>query len=230
MIAVAGVTVMLGDGDQPRRILSDVSCCFGAGEMSLVVGPSGSGKSTLLAVLGCLLRPTRGRVTVHDRDVYTLTESERSRIRLDHIGFVFQSFRLFDSLSAFENVEMSLRLKGAVGDESRLAVQQALESVNLGGRGTEPVQRFSGGERQRIAIARALVKKPSVILADEPTAALDGDAGRSIVSLLHGLARTERCAVVVVTHDHRTFDFADRMIRMEDGALVEEAKRAAPVA
>jgi putative ABC transport system ATP-binding protein len=227
MIAVTDLTVVMVNGEQPRRILSNVSCSFSAGALSLVVGPSGSGKSTLLAVLGGLLRPTHGRLTLDGRDVYALSDRERSRLRLDHIGYVFQSFRLFDSLSAFENVEISLRLQGAVGEDSRRMVQHALASVNLGGRGSESVQRFSGGERQRIAIARALVKKPSIILADEPTAALDGAAGRSIVSLLHGLSRTQRCAVVVVTHDHRMFDFADHMIRLEDGALVEDARSAA---
>jgi putative ABC transport system ATP-binding protein len=181
------------------------------------MGPSGSGKTTLLMVMGCLLSPTRGRVSVEGNDVQGLSDRALSRLRLQRIGFVFQSYNLFPALKAVENIRVALELK-------RRDVREAealLDRVGLTARAGAFPAELSGGEKQRVAIARALAGDPGIILADEPTAALDSTNGRLIVSLLRDLAVDQDRAVVIVTHDSRVADAAHRVVRLEDGRVVE---------
>jgi putative ABC transport system ATP-binding protein len=184
--------------------------------MLALMGPSGSGKTTLLMVLGCLLRPTQGEVWVQGQALSRLTERERSYLRLARMGFIFQSYNLFPALTALENVTLSAVLKGTTSQEAR----DLLEAVGLGERLHALPAKLSGGEKQRVAIARALTGAPAILLADEPTAALDTRNGLAVVALLRDIAHQRERAVVVVTHDPRVAAQADRRITLEDGKLL----------
>lgn len=190
------------------------------GELVLLMGPSGSGKTTLLSIMGCLLRPSSGSVRVAGREVTLLDESQLPSIRLNHIGFVFQSFNLFPTLTAGENVELLLDLKGVSRARARERAALLLDQVGLGDRRSALPSELSGGQKQRVAIARALAGEATALLADEPTAALDSDTGRDIMQTLRTLAHQRGRAVVIVTHDQRTLEFADRTVHMEDGLIV----------
>ena len=191
------------------------------GELTMMMGPSGSGKTTLLSIMGCILRPTSGTVQVSGRDVTTLNERQMPAIRLRHMGFIFQGFNLFPTLTAGENVELSLQLKGTSGADGNKEARRLMELVGLGEKYDQYPRNLSGGQQQRVAVARAVAGSPEVILADEPTAALDSHSGRSVLELLQSLAHGQQRAVVVVTHDNRILDFADRMVRMEDGMITQ---------
>ena len=190
-----------------------------SGEVTLLMGPSGSGKTTLISIMGAILRPTSGSVKIAGREISRLPERELPAVRLRHIGFVFQGFNLFPALTAAENVELALKLKEVRGAEARQRARALLDSMGM----TEKYGAFpadlSGGQKQRVAIARALAGQPDIVLADEPTAALDGDSGRSVMRMLRGLARDQGRAVMIVTHDPRVLEFADRVVRIEDGRL-----------
>ena len=193
-----------------------------AGEMVMLVGPSGSGKTTLLSIMGCILRPTSGRVLVQGREVGGLSEAELSRVRLQNIGFIFQGFNLFPALNARENVELALDLQDIRGGAARRRAFELLQQVGLGGQQHNFPADLSMGQKQRVAVARALAGDPEIILADEPTASLDAHSGREVMELLRDLATHRNRAVVVVTHDNRVLEFADRIVHLQDGTLSEE--------
>jgi putative ABC transport system ATP-binding protein len=186
------------------------------------MGPSGSGKTTLLSIMGCILRPTSGRVSVCGLDAIGLSENELVRLRLKYIGFVFQSYNLFPTLTVSENVRMALRLKGITGREAKERASQALADVSLADKSEAFPRNLSGGQKQRVAVARALAGNHSIILADEPTAALDFHSGQTVLELLRNLAHQRGYVVVVVTHDLRAMPFADRIVMLEDGCVVRD--------
>ena len=208
----------------PVTALRDVSLSIAAGDYLGVVGPSGCGKSTLLHVLGCVDVPTSGTLLFHDRDVGSLADTERSRLRLREIGFVFQRFFLLPMLTAAENVELPQAEAGAPRAERRRRTMELLEYVGLAARADHRPSELSGGEMQRVAIARALANRPRLLLADEPTGELDQGTGEQIAALLDRL-HADGTAVVVVTHDPAIAGRARRLLRMRDGRIVDEAPR-----
>jgi putative ABC transport system ATP-binding protein len=208
----------------PVAALRDVSLSIAAGEYLGVVGPSGCGKSTLLHVLGCVDGPTTGQVRFQGREVGSLPDAERSRLRLREMGFVFQRFFLLPMLTAFENIELPQAEAGVGRPERRARTLELLEYVGLAGRAGHRPSELSGGEMQRVAIARALANRPRLLLADEPTGELDQVTGEQIVALLDQL-HAHGTAVVVVTHDPAVAARAHRLIRMRDGQIVEESIR-----
>ncbi|AUB80937.1 ABC transporter ATP-binding protein [Candidatus Thiodictyon syntrophicum] len=210
-----GLTLVYGSGEAAVRALDGVDFQVSAGEILALMGPSGSGKTTLLMILGGLLHPTAGAVRVEGRAIAGLPSRELAQLRLQRMGFIFQSYNLFPALTAMENVQVALELKGrALGEATGL-----LDRVGLGARLHNFPKQLSGGEKQRVAIARALAGDPPILLADEPTAALDSVNGRAVVRLLGDLAHGQGRAVVVVTHDPRVGELADRVVRIEDGRI-----------
>ena len=189
----------------------------GAGQLVAIMGPSGSGKTTLLTMLGAMLTPTRGEILIEGRSLAGLSPQALAGVRRAKIGFVFQSFNLFPALTARENVEVGLRLRGRAPEASRAEALDALDKVGLRDRADFLPEDMSGGQKQRVSIARALAGRPRVILADEPTGALDANNGRAVMELLAERARETGSAVVVVTHDARMADCMDRVLTMEDG-------------
>lgn len=218
-ISVSGLNKAFGTGSARTMALDNVSLDVHPGELVLLMGPSGSGKTTLLSIMGCILRPDSGRLLIHGQDVAGLSETELCRVRLEHIGFIFQNYNLFPTLRAVENVMVALDLKGIRGPQARSRAAEVMESVGLGSKLDSLPEDLSGGQKQRLAFARALVSDPGIILADEPTAALDSVNGRLVIGLLRDLALTHGRCVVVVTHDNRIFEFADRIVRIEDGRI-----------
>jgi putative ABC transport system ATP-binding protein len=208
----------------PVVALNDVSIAIAPGEYVGVVGPSGCGKSTLLHVLGCVDVPTAGEVRFQDREVGSLPDAERSRLRLRDIGFVFQRFFLLPMLTAWENVELPQAEAGASRAERRARTGELLEYVGLANRADHRPSELSGGEMQRVAIARALANRPRLLLADEPTGELDQATGEQIVALLDRL-HADGTAVVVVTHDPAVAGRAARLLKMRDGRIVEASGR-----
>jgi len=212
----------LGKGAGRVQALRGVDLALRRGELTLLMGPSGSGKTTLLLVLGCMLTPDSGTVTVCGTSTSGADKEALARIRRDHIGFVFQSYHLFPTLKAAQNVQLALDIRGEHGRGAAKKAREALALVGLAQKANARPGALSGGEQQRVAIARAFVANPSVILADEPTSALDSDNGRTIMRLLAEAAHERDRAVLVVTHDPRVIPFADRIIEIEDGILVDE--------
>ncbi len=208
-----------GSGDARVQAISDVSLKISVGELVLVMGPSGSGKTTLLSMLGALLKPDSGRILMGCDDITSLSESQLPPLRARRIGFVFQAFNLLEALTVEENVLFPARLapggvKAAHPHADRLLARLELDSRRRALPGT-----LSGGEKQRVAIARALINRPPLILADEPTGNLDSQKGQEVTMILHDIARDEGCAVIMVTHDPRVEDVADRILWLEDGVL-----------
>jgi len=218
-IVVERVTKTYGSGPTATHALKGVDLEVRPGEVLLMMGPSGSGKTTLLSIMGAILRPTSGRVFVGPTDIATLGERDLPRVRLRELGFIFQGFNLFPALTALENVAIALDVRGERGSAAMARARRALELVGLGGKTAALPRDLSGGQKQRIAIARALVGEPGTILADEPTASLDAESGRIVLDLLRRLAVEQERAVVVVTHDSRTYEYADRIVEIEDGLL-----------
>lgn len=192
------------------------------GEVVMLVGPSGSGKTTLLSLMGCILSATSGSVRIAGKEVGQLGEKELPRIRLQHIGFVFQGFNLFPTLTAGENVELMLDLKGQRGEAAHARARDLLEQVGLGEKHASFPSDLSGGQKQRVAVARALAGDPEIVLADEPTAALDSKTGSNVMEMMRRLAHERGRAVAVVTHDSRVMRFADRTVRIEDGLIAKK--------
>ena len=222
-LAVSRVSKTYGHGPTAVHALVDVSIDVHGGEVLLMMGPSGSGKTTLLSIMGGILDASSGSVRVRGEELVGMPERERPRIRRTHIGFVFQGFNLFPALTALENVALPLDVRGERGPDARDRARVALERVGLGAKiDTHPAD-LSGGQKQRVAIARALVGDPSIVLADEPTAALDSVSGRAVLELLRDLARHGDRAIVLVTHDSRAVAYADRIVSIEDGRLREGA-------
>lgn len=208
-----------GEGAAKVMALESASVSLAQDEVLLIMGPSGSGKTTLLSIMGCILRPTSGEVLVDGRNVGECDERELANIRRRSFGFVFQAFNLFRSLTAQENVEVVLRMKGRPKQAIRSEAADLLERVGLGRRAHAYPRDLSGGEKQRTAIARALAGDPPIILADEPTANLDSKTGRDILQLLRGHASELHKAVAIVSHDPKVEEVAHRMILLEDGRL-----------
>jgi putative ABC transport system ATP-binding protein len=220
-IAVRKLTKTYTEGASSSPALRGVDLDVNPGELVLLMGPSGSGKTTLLSIMGCILSPSSGSVRIAGREVGNLSQKELPDVRLENIGFVFQGFNLFPTLTAAENVELMLYLKGIRGEAATRRAGELLEQVGLG----EKLQSFpadlSGGQKQRVAIARALAGDPKIVLADEPTAALDSHTGRTVIEMMQRLAHERARAVVVVTHDSRVAEFADRIVRIEDGLIAK---------
>jgi putative ABC transport system ATP-binding protein len=219
-ITARGLTKSFGTGAAETLAVRDVSLDVAFGEMLYIVGPSGSGKTTLLSMISGILRPSAGRVLVDDTDLWTLAPDAIADFRLQRIGFVFQDYHLFPRLSTAENVAIPLVLRGLDWVTAIERGRHYLEVVGLAARAALLPVKLSGGEQQRVAIARALVGEPDVLILDEPTASLDGDTGRTILSFIRREVLNERRAIVIVTHDARIYEFADRIVRMEDGALL----------
>jgi len=215
----------LGSGAGKVQALKGVSLALVPGELTLLMGPSGSGKTTLLSILGCILTPTSGTVRVAGNATAGLGPEQLARLRRDHIGFIFQSYNLFPTLSALENVRIALDVRGEKGFKAAARAEEVLRDVGLDHRLKYHPGNMSGGEQQRVAVARAIVTSPSIVLADEPTAALDTDNGQAVMALLARIAKEQNRSVLVVTHDPRTRPFADRTIRIEDGRIVGEERR-----
>jgi putative ABC transport system ATP-binding protein len=220
-IAVRQLTKTYAEGHAGTLALRGVDLDAHAGELLMLMGPSGSGKTTLLSIMGCILTATSGSVRIAGTEVTSLREKELPAIRLQHIGFVFQGFNLFPTLTASENVELMLDLKGVAPAAAKKRARELLDQVGLGTKYDSFPADLSGGQKQRVAIARALGGDPKIVLADEPTAALDSHTGRNVMQMLSELAHKRDRAVVIVTHDSRVLDFADRIVKIEDGAVAQ---------
>ncbi len=217
-----GLSKIYREGATELRALQDVDLDVRAGELTLLMGPSGSGKTTLLSILGCILRASEGTLKLLGEDVGSLPERELPRIRREAIGFVFQGFNLFPTLTAAENVALALDVRGIRAAAAKKRGEELLAEVGLAEKARSFPADLSGGQKQRVAIARALAGDPPILLADEPTAALDSTSGRTVIELLQRLAREHGRAVVLVTHDPRVLSFGDRIIHLEDGRIVRE--------
>ena len=225
VIEAIEVAKILGSGAAQVQALKGVSLSVKGGELALLMGPSGSGKTTLLSILGCMLTPTTGTVRVRGHSTKGASPEELAKLRRDNVGFVFQAYHLFPTLNATDNVRMALdvrdeRTKGAVA-----RAKDALAKVGLSHKTGAYPGELSSGEQQRVAIARAIVANASAILADEPTAALDGENGRAIMIILSTIAKDHSRGVLVVTHDARLLPFADRVIDLEDGRIVRAEQK-----
>lgn len=223
-LKVRDIRKTYGKGHAAVHAVRDVSLDVRRGETVLVMGPSGSGKTTLLTVMGSLLTPSAGSVAYDDTVVTALPQRRLPGVRARHVGFIFQSFNLLDSLDALENVAIVLELKGVRKREARRRATATLKRLGLGKRLRYPVQKLSGGERQRVSVARALVGDPDLILADEPTANLDSKNGHQVTRLLCEVSCQEGRAVVIVSHDQRIKDSVHRILTLEDGKVTKEAK------
>jgi putative ABC transport system ATP-binding protein len=222
VIRARSLSKLYREGTTQLRALFDVDLDIHAGQLTLLMGPSGSGKTTLLSLLGCILRPSAGQLELLGENVTALPERELPRIRRDALGFVFQGFNLFPTLTAAENVALALDLRGVRGQPARRRAEELLLEVGLHDRKTAFPADLSGGQKQRVAIARALAGDPPILLADEPTAALDSTSGRAVIELLQRLAHHHGRAVVMVTHDPRVLSYGDRILHLEDGRLDRE--------
>jgi putative ABC transport system ATP-binding protein len=220
--SVRSVEKVFGSGPAAVRALRGIDLDVERGEVVLLTGPSGSGKTTLLSIMGCILRATAGAVRICGHEIGSLSRGDLPPVRLRHIGFVFQDFNLLPTLSAVENAEMPLHLVGVEEGKARLRALEALSALGLSGRIDAVPADLSGGEKQRVAIARALINHPSLVLADEPTAALDFENGSAILELLRHAARERECGVVIVSHDNRAREFVDRVVCLEDGRLAPD--------
>ena len=225
ILQAKGIVKELGQGAGKIRALKGVDVTLNAGELTLMMGPSGSGKTTLLSIMGCILSPTEGELTILGETTNGLDAEALARIRRKHIGFVFQSYNLFPTLNALENVKLALDVRGISGKAATEEATKALTAVGLSHRLRNYPRNMSGGEQQRVAVARALAGSPSLLLADEPTAALDAENGQAVMALLSELASDNSRAILAVTHDNRTLPYADRIIRIEDGRIVGEERQ-----
>jgi putative ABC transport system ATP-binding protein len=217
------LVLIFGSGETATRALRGVSLDLMPGQLTLIMGPSGCGKTTLLAVLSGLLPPTSGQVLISGHDLYALSPVERREFRRQHVGFIFQGFHLFPNLTVSEQMELVLRWgEGAPADEAAQRTQELLKVLNLERKGDLLPVQLSGGEQQRAAIGRALIKKPDLLFADEPTSALDWERGQQVMEILRRAAHEQFATVLVVSHDSRVMSFADRVLHLEDGALKHE--------
>jgi putative ABC transport system ATP-binding protein len=222
------LTRTFGSGETATVAVRDVSLDLYAGQIALLMGPSGSGKSTLLAILSGLLRPDSGRVLALGQDLWQMSEREREQFRLEHCGFIFQGYNLFPALSARQQLEMVLRWgKGVGARESRRRATEMLEMLRLGRKADLRPGQLSGGEKQRVAIGRALIKNPRFCFADEPTSALDWKHGEQVIELLRAAAHDNGATILVVAHDARIISHVDRVFHLVDGSLAESASELA---
>ena len=224
-VELRGVAKTFREGESERLVFRDVDAVIAPGEIAVLVGRSGSGKSTLLNLIAGIDRPSAGTVLVSGADLGRLSEAERTRLRRRQIGFVFQSFNLIPVLTVEENVRLPLELNGRADAAGRARVHALLERVGLADRAPSFPDRLSGGEQQRLAIARALAHEPPLVLADEPTGNLDAETAAQVIALLDGLARERGTTVVMVTHSREVIGTADRVFSVQGARLVEQAAR-----
>jgi putative ABC transport system ATP-binding protein len=209
-----------GEGDAKTYAVKSVSFEAVFGEMFFIEGPSGSGKTTLLSLISGILRPDSGTVTVEDKDIWSMTSDEIADFRLNKVGFVFQDYHLFPRLTTVENVAIPLILKKRDWEASINEAMKYLDIVGIKNRAYLTPLKLSGGEQQRVAIARAIASSPDILIFDEPTASLDGETGRRIVDFVKNNILNEKRCIIIVTHDSRIFEYADRIMKMEDGRIV----------
>lgn len=219
-IVAEGIEMTFELGKQRYQVLKGINLVIKSGDIQLLMGPSGSGKTTLLSILAGLLTPTEGQVYLLGQEITRMSREKLAKYRLENVGFIFQGFNLFPALTAAENVELVLNYKGITRGVARKQAQLLLEQVELGSSYVnQKPSELSGGQKQRVAIARALAGNPKLIMADEPTAALDSQSGHNVIQLLRTLAKEQGCTVLMVTHDPRIIDVADRVAYLEDGVL-----------
>lgn len=223
-IVATGLTKWFGEGEAKVTAVNQVGLVAHFGEMLFIVGPSGSGKTTMLSMISGILRPNAGNVKVKGADIWTLNNDQLADFRLNTIGFVFQDYHLFPRLTTAENVAIPLILKQHNWNESITEAKKYLEIVGLKNRSDILPVKLSGGEQQRVAIARAISSSPDILILDEPTASLDGDTGRMIIAFVKEKILNEHRCILIVTHDARINEFADRILHMEDGHLTAEDK------
>jgi putative ABC transport system ATP-binding protein len=223
VVEVQGLTKTFGKGSLAFQALKGVDFAIKRGEVVMLAGPSGSGKTTLLSILGCVLRPSEGSVRIFGEHVERASETDLPRLRFAYIGFVFQGSNLIASLTAQENVALQLQLRSWSRAAAMTEAAALLDRVGLGDKVDRKPGDLSGGQRQRVAIVRAIAGGPPLILADEPTAALDAQSGLQVTEILRDLAREHGHTVLIVTHDPRIFHLADRIVHIEDGRIVERA-------
>lgn len=219
IISTQSLDMFFRNDSQNYHVLKQIDLDVVHGDVQLLMGPSGSGKTTLLSILGGILTPTSGQVTILGQNITQLSRTQLANFRRQHIGFVFQGFNLFPALTASENVTVAMKLKGLKSHTWQKSAIALLEQVGLGDKVNAYPHDLSGGQKQRVAIARALVGNPAIIMADEPTAALDSHSGHTVISLLRNLAKEDTTTVLMVTHDPRIKDIADRIAYLEDGML-----------
>ncbi len=227
MIEIRQVYKSYGTGNAAVRALEGVDLSVCSGEILMLMGPSGSGKTTLLSIIGCILRPTSGSVKIAGEEMSGLPERKLPRVRSRYFGFIFQGFNLFPALTARENVEIAFKLKGIHGRQARRGAEELLESVGLQDKMKVLPEDLSGGQKQRVAIARALAGDPPILLADEPTAALDSQSGTTVMEILARLAKERNRCVLVVTHDTRVLHYSDRIVKIADGRIVSDSSNEA---
>jgi len=219
-ITATELTKWFGEGDLKTYAVKEVSFEAFFGEIFFIVGPSGSGKTTLLSIVSGILRPNSGTVIIDDVDIWKLESDQIAQFRLNKVGFVFQDYHLFPRLTTAENVAIPLILMKRDWDESIREAANYLKIVGLENKAELPPAKLSGGEQQRVAIARALVSQPDILIFDEPTASLDGDTGRRIMEFIKTKVLNDKRCILIVTHDNRIFEYADRIMKMEDGGIV----------
>lgn len=218
-ICAEDITMFFQSGRQEIPILKGINWEANKGSIQLLMGPSGSGKTTFISILAGLLTPSQGNVYLLGQEITKLSRKKRTAFRRYHIGFIFQNFNLFPALTAAENVEIILNVKGIQGKKARYEAQLLLEQVGLELYANQKPRDLSGGQKQRVAVARALAGNPPLIMADEPTAALDSKSGYQVTELLRRLAKENSCTVLIVTHDPRIRDVADQITYLEDGLI-----------
>jgi putative ABC transport system ATP-binding protein len=222
VVRAAGLSKSYRTGGVTAPVLKDIDLAVARGECLFLVGPSGSGKTTLLSILGCVLSADSGVLQISGADVSSYSSTEQARFRREKVGFVFQKFHLFDALSAVENVQIAFDLLGTPKAQARQKSLELLSLVGLADKATSRVTQMSMGQRQRVALARALAGDPDLILADEPTASLDAEAGYNAMRVLKDLCQSLKKTVIVVTHDSRIYSLANRILKIADGRVVEE--------
>lgn len=221
-ISVRGVTKEFPVGDTSIRVLHGIDADIRSGELTYLVGESGSGKTTMISIIAGILYPTEGRVEVFGTDIYGLTDTQLVKFRLQTIGFIFQQYNLLPTLTAAENAAVPLVAAGMKRAEAVERARALMGKLNIADQADKLPRQLSGGQQQRVAIARALVHEPRLVVCDEPTAALDAKSGRRVMDLLREVALASERAVIIVTHDNRIFDLADRILRMEDGRITHD--------
>jgi putative ABC transport system ATP-binding protein len=224
VVKIENVTRVYQVGKVETQALRGINLSIESGEFTALVGPSGSGKTTLLQMIGCLDQPTSGRVFINGKDVTTLNRNQRADTRRGTIGFIFQFFALIPTLTAYENVEMPLLLNGHSPKERRERVMELLKAVDLTDRANNRPDQLSGGQQQRVAVARALAPKPTLILADEPTANLDTENGKQVMEIMQRLNKETGVTFIFATHDPRVINFAGRVVTLQDGLIVKDSK------
>ena len=222
VVKIENVARVYQIGKMQTQALRGVNLSIGNGEFTALVGPSGSGKTTLLQMIGCLDQPTSGRVFINEKDVTTLNRNQRADMRRGTIGFIFQFFALIPTLTAYENVEMPLLLNGHSPKERRERVMELLKAVDLTDRANNRPDQLSGGQQQRVAVARALASKPTLILADEPTANLDTANGKQVMDIMQRLNKETGVTFIFATHDPRVINYAKRVVTLQDGLIEKD--------